>query len=193
MNRTVLLLVLFMLSVAACKNKKSETGDASGFFSVVSYLQSQARHIDTSLYSITQVRSMQGARDTAYLRREDFKAAAQDFLSLPDIASKEFREKYTETKLYDEVLKKVVLSYQPKDRKDVEQITREDVIIEPGDEKGDQVQTIYIETVVNNDDSTVQKKMTWNVNKNFQVIKLVDKKDQPEAVLTTDVTWSGGH
>lgn len=187
--------MLFMLSVAACKskNKPQETDNASAPFPVVSYLKSQVRHVDTSLYSITKIHTAQGATDTAYLRREDFRAAAQDFLSLPDLSSKELQEKYTETKLYDEDLKKFVLSYVPKDAGNFDQVTREDVLIEPGGSANDQVQTIYIETLANSNDSTVQKKMTWNVGKSFQVVKLVTRKDQPEVAETTNVNWSDGH
>lgn len=195
MNRSVLFSVLFVLSVAACKSGPKEpaaaTAEASAPFPVVSYLKSQARHIDTSLYSITKIHKAGGIADTAYLRREDFRTAAQDFLSLPDLSAKELQAKYKETKLYDEDLKKFVLSYVPKDVNDFEQVTREDVIIEPGDAADAQVQTIYIETLNNSNDSTVQKKMTWNVGQSFQVIKLVSRKDQPEEVETTDVTWTG--
>jgi viroplasmin and RNaseH domain-containing protein len=194
MNRSAFFSVLFVL-VIACKSKEAEgTNDASGFFPVRSYLQSQVRHVDTSIYRIMKISKVQGKADTAYLRREDFKAAAQDFLSLPDLASKKLRKKYAETKLYDEDLKKVVITYLPKDKEDYEQITREDVLIEPGTSGGnDKVATVYVETTESNRDSTIQKKMTWNVSGNFQVIKLINKQGQPEQVHTTDVTWTDGH
>lgn len=173
----------------SCGNKKKVENGESGFFPVLSYLQSQVRHVDTSLYSIVKISKAHGATDTTYLRREDFKAAAADFLSLPDIARDE--NKYTETKLYDEDLKKIVISYLPKAGETVEGITRQDIIIEPNTGNGDQVQTIYIETVLNSGDSTVQKKLTWNTAGSFQVIKLMNKQGQPETVETTDVQWSG--
>lgn len=183
---------LFLVStVIACKHKSRAAGDAADFFPVVSYLRSQIRHIDTSLYSLTQITTHNGSTDTAYLRREDFSAAAQDFLSLPDLNNDDLRSKYAETKLYDEDLKKVVLSYAPKDGNDFDQITRQDVLIEPGDETADQVQTIYIETLLNKGDSAVQKKLTWNVAKGFQVIRVVTRPGTPEVVQTTDVSWRG--
>ena len=165
-----------------------ETGDASGFFPVLSYLQSQARHVDTSVYNIVKISKAHGRQDTTYLRREEFKAAAQDFLSLPDLAGNSLEKKYTETKLYDEDLKKVVLSYLPKEKG--EEIIRQDVIKEPDAGTGDQVQTIYTETLENNKDSTIQKRLTWNVNKSFQVIRIVTAKNGTETVQTTDVTWA---
>ena len=186
-----LIVLLYPLSFCSCGTKNGAESSESGFFPVVPYLQSQARHVDTSLYSIVKISKAHGATDTAYLRREDFTTAAQDFLLLPDIAV-DGSKKYTETKLYDEDLKKVVLTYMPKPGKTVDEITRQDVVIEPGGGGADNVQTIYIETVLNNSDSTVQKKMTWNVTGNFQVLKLINKPNQPEALEITTVTWSGG-
>jgi hypothetical protein len=54
--------------------------------------------------------------------------------------------------------------------------------------RGDQVQTIYVETIAGNSDSTVQKRMTWNVSGRFQVITIINKKNAPEAIRTTEVT-----
>ena len=190
MNKRSFLLVLFLGLFATCKNKSQDAGTDSGFFPVLSYLQSQARQVDTSVYSIVQITRRAGRHDTAYIRREDFKSAAKEFLTLPDIAAKQLRKKYIETKLYDEDLKKVVITYAPKEANDFEKITRQDVLIEPDAGAGDHVQTIYIETVLNKGDSTVQKRLTWNVDRSFQVITIVNKKEQPETVVTTDVTWS---
>jgi hypothetical protein len=173
-----------------CRNReKAEGGDVAPF-PVVPYLQSQVRHVDTSLYSIVRIRKAQGMADTTYLRREEFRAAATDFLSLPDLASAG-KGKYAETKLYDADLKKVVITYMPKPGEAVEGITRQDIIIEPDAGSGDQVQTIYIETLLNSGDSTVQKRLTWNTAGSFQVIKLVNKQNHPETVETTDVRWIG--
>src|SRR4051812_9633505 len=191
MKRTGFFLALTTLFLVQCKNKETsnDVGDTSGPFPVLSYLKSQVRHVDTSLYAIVKIAKVQGRQDTTYLRREDFNTAAQDFLSLPDINSKALRKKYSETKLYDEDLKKVVISYVPKDKEDEALITRQDVIIDPAKGEENQVQTIYIETVSNNDDSTVQKRLTWNADQSFQVVRIVSKTNQPENVQTTDVTW----
>lgn len=185
--------MLLLIFIVACKSPKKEADENNSEpFPVLSFLQSQVRHIDTSLYSIVKIRKAGRTQDTTYIRREDFRNTAQDFLSLPDVASKKWKDAYTETRLYDEDLKKVVITYLPKPKTDISEITRQDVIIEPGTNSADQVQTIYIETALNAGDSAVQKKLTWNVGKGFQEIKLVTKKDAPEAVETTDVTWSGG-
>ena len=182
-----LLFLLSLLLFTTCKTKVKEADGASGFFPVLSYLQSQVRQVDTSVYSITKITKTAGRQDTVYLRREEFRAAAQDFLALPDLTAEE--NKYTETKLYDEDLKKVVISYAPKNKAAASGITRQEILIEPGDQTSDQVQTIYIETALHNSDSTVQKRLTWNVAKNFQVITIINKEGRPETVQTTDVFW----
>jgi hypothetical protein len=190
MKARLFLAALFLI-LESCRSREAQEGGETGFFPVASYLQSQVRHVDTSVYSIVRISKTHGLTDTTYLKREDFKAAAQDFLSLPDLTQKKLRTRYTETKLYDEDLKKVVLSYAPKDKADGNVIMRQDVLIEPDAGAGDQVQTIYVETIAGNSDSTVQKRMTWNVSGRFQVITIINKKNAPEAIRTTEVTWRG--
>lgn len=190
MKRSGLFVLLLTTVFIACRNKDKSKKDDSGFFPVLSFLQSQVRHVDSSLYSIEQISKKEGIKDTSYIKREDFKIAAQDFLFLPDIAASNLKKEYLETKLYDEDLKKVVLSYAPKNKEMTDGIVRQDVLIEPDAGAGDQVQTIYVETVLSKADSTVLKRMTWNVDKNFQVLRIINKKGQPEKVEVTDVNWT---
>lgn len=188
MNKAVSILVIFMAFMAGCGNKEEGSKDDSGFFPALSYIQSQVAHIDTSLYSIIQVTKKDSVSDTVFIRREDFKKAAEDFLSIPDITAKKWKKKYEETKMYDDALERVIITYTPKD-KEVE-IQREDIIITPSQQGNDQVETIFIDQLLNNDDSTVEKKMTWNVNGRFQVISITQKKGSPEQVKTREVSWS---
>jgi hypothetical protein len=188
MKKWCLLSVIVVALVTGCKDEE-EAGTAAGsFFPVLPFIKSQVAHVDSSVYTITQVTKHNGVSDTAYIKREDFEKAARDFLTLPDITGKKLRKKYTESNLYDETLDKVILTYTPKD-KDLE-IVRQDVIIRPDQQTGDAVETIYIEQVLNDGDSTVQKKMTWEVDKSFQVRSIIQKKNAPEKVKTVDVSWS---
>jgi hypothetical protein len=109
---------LLMVSAESCRGREAQEASEGGFFPVVSYLQSQVRHVDTSVYSIVKISKAHGLTDTTYLKREDFKAAAQDFSIAAGPDAEKAADRYTETKLYDEDLKKVVLSYAPKDKAD---------------------------------------------------------------------------
>jgi hypothetical protein len=188
MNKWSCLSCFLLFIFVACNNEESGSKDKAAYFPVLSFLQGQVAHIDSSVYSITQVTKNGNHTDTAYIKREDFKNTARDFLSIPDISSKKLRKKYNESRLYDETLGKVVITYTPKDE-DME-ILRQDVIIQPNPETGDQVETIYIERLLSNDDSTVQKKMTWQVDKGFQVRSIIQKKNSPEKIENMAVTWS---
>lgn len=188
MNQLGSVAALFIFALLGCKSSEDAPEDKYEYFPVLSYIKGQVNHVDTSLFSILKVTKSNGVADTVHLRREDFKAAAADFLSIPDISVKKWRKRYTETRMFDPELQKVIINYVPKDKE--EEIQREDVLIEPNAEEGDKVQTIYIDRLLSNEDSTVQKKMLWEVDKRFQVITITQKKNAPEKVQTTEVTWS---
>lgn len=167
----------------ACKSKKKER-----YFPVLSYIKSQVAHVDTSLYKIVQVKTLNGQSDTIFLKREDFKHAAKDFLTLPDIASSKWQDNYQESQLYDQDLKTVVLNYMPKNNEG--EIRRQDVIISPNSQQGDEVKTIYIERRVQAGKDEVQKKMTWEVNKRFKITSIMHHENGTEEIETAEVIWN---
>ena len=185
-----MLFPLILLQLAGCKDadKEEEAKNDTEFFPVPSFLQGQAAHIDTSVYSIVQIKKSGNSVDTSYLKREDFRKAAAEFLNLPDISSKKLRKKYEVTRLFDETIEKVILSYATKD---VEmEITREDIIILPTVAADHVVESIYIERVQETPTGNVQKKMFWEANKRFQITSIIQNENQPEKIETVQVSWS---
>ncbi len=184
MNKCLLfLLTIFILS---CKSKKDD--EDKSFFPVLSFIKSQVAEVDTSVYPILKIVTIDGLSDTVYIKREDFRKYASDFLTMPDISAKKWNDDYEETKLYDEDLKRVILNYMPKDVN--EEIRRQEVMIEPGQQSEDEVRTILIERTTTNEDSTVQKNMLWQVDKHFQVVTVANKKNQPEKTEKLRVVWN---
>lgn len=180
---------MFVLILSGCKNDDDEENkDQTDFFPVLSYLQGQVAHIDSSVYSIVQVKKSGTSVDTTYLKREDFRKAAADFLTIPDISSKKLRKKYEETRLFDETIEKVILSYSTKDE-DME-VLREDIIITPTLGADHEVESIYIERVQEKRKGLVQKKMFWEVNRRFQITSIIQNENQPEKIETVQVSWS---
>src|SRR5206468_6928722 len=96
---------------------------------VISFLKGQVKDIDTSLYRIIKIETVNNKIDTEYIKREDFKKYAREFTDLPDITSDNLKDDYQETKTYDDVLKSYILTYttNSKDR----EIVKEDVMINP--------------------------------------------------------------
>ena len=178
---------LFLFStimiVFACKNKKKES-----LFPVLSFIKSQVAHVDTSLYPIKKITWMDSTHtDTTYVKREEFRSLAKDFLKIPDLTDKKFRNLYTEEKFYDEGLNQVILTCKPKDP-DAVSIQRQEVLITP-DPSGDKVKSIIIDLSITNKDSSVQKRMLWRVDQSFQVATIIQKNGQAEITSIMKVAW----
>lgn len=181
-----LVAALLLLSFIACKQKEKSAKEK--FFPVLSFLQSQVREIDTSLYTIRKLVYIDSVKtDTLYLRREQFREAAKDFLSIPDLSSSAYDDRYTEEKRFDETMNRVVLTYSPL-KPEKEEIQGQEVLIKP-DPAGDKITNIIINRIVNTKDSSVQKRLLWTVDESFQVITTKQLNGQPETTSTIKVVW----
>ncbi len=178
---------LVLLSAHSCKQK--EKVDKEKFFPVLSFLQSQVADIDTSLHSIYKLVYVDSLRaDTFYIHRENFRKEAKDFLSIPDISVSKYQDRYTEEKIIDEMMNRVLLIYTPLNP-EKEEIQRQEVLIKP-DPTGDRVTNIIINSVVNTRDSAVQKRLLWKIGESFQVTTIKQIVGQPETTSTIKVVWN---
>ena len=84
--------------------------------------------------------------------------------------------------MFDETFNRVILTYLPVNP-DKEEIQRQEVLIKP-DPSGDKVTNIIIDNVINNQDSSVQKNMLWQIDKSFQVTTIRQLPGQPETTST---------
>jgi hypothetical protein len=188
MKKPFYFLLICTFFVLSCKSKKKiDPDEDTNFFPVLSFIKSQVSHVDTSLYKIIKIVREGSTADTTYIKREEFREVANDFLSIPDITSDKLKDDYTETRLYDEDLKQVVLNYMPK--KPDKEITRQEVMINP-DSEGDKVKSIFIDRVTNNKNSTTHKILFWQVDKRFRIVTLTKSPDGPEKKETIEVVWN---
>lgn len=182
-----LVLAVAVLS-SACKEKEKE--DEKKFISVLSLIEKQVAHIDTSLYAITKYVIKDSLHiDTLYIPREEFRSAAKDFLEIPDLSAKKVAKRYKEETRYDELLNRVIISYIPVNP-EKEEIQKQEILVTPNIATGDKVNTILISRVINNRDGFLQKEMLWQMDKSFQVVTSAQKPGQPEVITTTKVTWN---
>lgn len=184
------IIAFLSLSVIACNNKSKKPGAGKeGFFPVVGFILAQVKHVDTSVYSIMKITYIDSVRtDTTYIKREEFAAAAQDFLALPDIFKPEYATRYKEVDGFDGTLNRGFLLYTPVSP-DKEIIQDQKVLIKP-DPSGDKASTIIINTYENTKDSVVEKNLTWWVDKSFLVTKTVQLPGQPEVTTNFKVIWN---
>lgn len=183
-NLVSLALLVLLISCGSSDKEKKED-----FFPVGAFLKSQVAQVDTTLNSIRQYIYIDSTRiDTVYVHRNQFRELAKDFLTIPDLASSQYKDRYKEDKQFDETLNRVLLTYMPVNP-EKELIQRQEMLIRP-DPGGDKVTTIIINTVNNSKDSSVQKKMLWQVDQSFQVITTRQLPGQPETTSTIKVVWN---
>jgi hypothetical protein len=169
-----------------CKQKKNDV------FPVLDFIKAQIANVDTSVYSIVKlVPKTDSTYDTTYVKREEFKQLAKDFLETPDI-SKTLGGKYTEERMMNNDLGLAVFIATPKDA-DLE-VRRQEVRIEPGgdapDAINDKIKSIYIEKVKNDKDSSVMKRMTWYTDRKFQIVTITQKANNEEKTSVMEVVWN---
>ena len=144
--------------------------------------------MDTSVYAIKKITIQDSISDTVFVPREEFRQLAKDFLDAPEISNKQLRDKYTESEYYDDMLKKIIITYSPTE-KDLE-LQRQEVHISPNTGDGDKISTIILNRYHANKDSTVQKRMLWQVDERFQIVTTIQKPGVPEQTTTLKVIWN---
>jgi len=170
-----------ILFYCSCKQKKNDV------FPAIDFIRGQIADVDTSVYRILKLVPMTDSTyDTTYIKREDFKRLAKDFLETPDI-SKKFDGKYTEERMMNNELGLAVFIATTNDE-DLE-VRRQEVRILP-DPPNDKVKSIYIERLNGNKDSSVLKRMTWYAGRKFQVITITQKKNEEEKTSVMQVVWN---
>ncbi len=180
--------LVFLLILLSCQQKKKE--EKEKFFPVLSFIKSQIAHVDTSLYSITKIKYRDSTHsDTEYVKREQFRGLAQDFLELPDLTENKYSDRFVEERLFDESMNRVIISYKPKNP-EKEEIQKLEVLITPDIARGDQVDNFIIERMVNNRDGYLHKYLLWRVDKSFQVTTTTQNPSAPELITTLKVSWN---
>src|SRR5436190_12888474 len=183
------LLSLVLLLCISCKQKKKGKQANEQFLPVLSFIKSQVAQVDTSLNAIRKVVYVDSTRsDTFYYKSEQFREIASDFLRLPDIASPDYDGRYKEESQFDETLNSVILTYLPVEP-EKETIQRMQVMIPPDNQVG-KISSISIDYTVNSRDSSVLKRMLWQVDKSFQITTIRQLPGQPETTSTYKVIWN---
>ena len=86
------------------------------------------------------------------------------------------------------MLNSVVITYLP-EKPEQSQIQRQEMLITP-QAGGDKVRSIFVDFLINNRDSIIQKRMLWQVDRSFQVTTIKQKAGGPETISTMKVVWN---
>ena len=184
MNKLVIAL-LIISCLWSCKNKKLDSTKA--YFSVVDYLKAEVKKMDTLPLHIIKITTANNTYDSSVITKKEFHSYAKEFLELPDIASSDKMDDYSEANDFDEVLNNVLLMYTAK--QEDEQVRSQTIMMQPDDMGNTHVKTILVTAVQSGTDSTVTKNMTWHIDKRFQIVTKINKPGQPEKISTIMISW----
>jgi len=189
--KKIILSLASIIFLAACNSgkKKSNEKNTDSVTSALSFIKSQVAQIDTSLFVIKKIEIRDSLpADTSDIHRNEFRSLAKDFLELPDISLEKYKDQYTESRNFTPEINMVSLMTLPKEPSSAE-IQKQELLITP-DSEGGKMKTIIVDREWVNKDSSVIKKMIWQVDKYFQVVIIKQIAGQPETTQTIRVVWN---
>ena len=185
MKNYLILPALIAILFVACKEKKDTKQEPP--ISVLSIIKGQLNRLDTSLYGIIKYETSGNITDTVYLKREEIRKFAAPFLSLPEIADKNYYENYTEEKVID--AQQETLNITTTAKNENAEIQKQIIVIALADVSNGKVQSIFIDRYIPSKDSTVEQKLFWEMDQYFSIRNIIEKENQPEKTLFTKVAW----
>ncbi len=191
MKLNIIIWLVISASIVCCKSKKQE-GGGEGFVSIISIINSQIAHVDTSLYSIIKLVTIDSLKtDTIYVKREEFAEVSKDFLALPDLSNPKIAKEYKKETRYDTLTKKATISYYPMDGKnEIKKIELMASVMEVEKDGNNKVTNLLVEKGKTDRNGSLIQKMYWNTDRNFSIITFSQQPGQSEKVETVKVIWN---
>jgi len=190
-----ILLVLLLLGICSCKDETKTPATApqdansdslSSHLPVLDFLQGDIRRVDSFASGILRKTTVQNKKDSAYIKLEEFHRLADQFL-LSELDSTFFRQHFEETSLMDESSGQINFIYtavtpEPTLRQVI-------VYIAPSPDSYDKIDRIYMETAMTRNDTIIEKKYNWKMDKYFYVLTISQPKDGTPVTRMEKVIW----
>lgn len=172
--------------VAACKGKNDEKQEPP--ISAISIIKGQLKKIDSSMYEFILLERSGDKMDTTYIKRDEIRKLAAPFLSIPDIADEKLYKKYNEERMIQADQQTLSITSILKEN-EKEEIQRQMLSVGLSEISKGQVNSIFIDTYADAGDSTIEKKLVWEIDKYFTIYTTIQKQNQPEKNYFTKVEW----
>jgi len=185
MKDYLIISTLIAILFATCKEKKEAKQEPP--ISALSIIKGQLNHLDTSLYGITKYETADNTTDTTFLKRDEIRKFAAPFLSLPEIADKNYYKNYMEDRLID--AQQETLNITATAKNENAEIQKQIIVIALADASSGKVQSIFIDRYIPSKDSTVEQKLFWEIDNYFSIGNIIEKENQPEKTRFTKVAW----
>jgi hypothetical protein len=192
MKRSIIPAFTFFLICACHSNqtgadsetKKTDT-TKKNYLPVYDYLRAEIAGVDSFPLRLVRYHIVNGKTDSGIITTPVFDQLAKEFL-LPDLDSAHFEEHFEENSFVDRSTNLVSFTYSTKDTG--YGLKRVDVLLSPG-AGVDKLNSIYMESISGNIDSSVISKMSWKAGRNFRILHIQQPKTGPETTSQTLVVW----
>ena len=183
-----------ILLICACHTKQAQTPvtdtvqkdtTKKNYLPVADYLKSEIAAVDSFPLRIMKYVQINGKTDSAMITTAAFDQLAKEFL-MPDLDSSSFEKKFDENSFVDRSTELVSFTYSTKDTGNG--LKRVDILLSPG-AGVDKLSSIYMESLLINNDSSTISKMSWKAGRNFNILHIRQPKNGPETTTRTMVVW----
>jgi hypothetical protein len=186
------LFVFLLISVFACKNHSTTNAVSSSdslvtknYFPVASFIRDEIAYVDSTPLAIMKQKIINGQKDSAYIKNDEFQKLAKEFIPAV-LTSPDFEKDYIETSFMDQTTESITFTYASKNKE--QEVTRIDVLAKPG-YSSVKVKSIYMEKVLNKNDTLFSKKMYWKAKHNFQILTSTQHSGGKAVTELVKVIW----
>jgi hypothetical protein len=192
--KRILILLLPVILISACHTKKTdtttgETGQSDtakkNYLPVSDYLRSEIAAVDSFPLRIMKYHIENGKTDSGIITTAVFDRIAQEFL-LEGLDSSHFEKNFEENSFVDRSTDLISFTYSTKDTG--YGLKRVDVLLSPG-AGTDKLNSIYMEAINGNNDTTIIRKLSWKAGRNFRILHIQKAGKGPETTSQTIVVW----
>ena len=188
------ILLSVILSIDACHSNQSETAETAvtrtdtakkNYLPVAYYLKAEIAVVDSFPLRIMKYQVNSGKTDSGIITTAIFDQLAKEFL-IPELDSARFENKFEENSFIDRSTDLVSFTYSTKDTGNG--LKRVDVLLSPGSGY-DKLNSIYMESMSKNKDSSLISKMSWKAGRNFSILHIRQPNKGPQTTNQTIVVW----
>jgi hypothetical protein len=155
------------------------------YLPVEDYLKSEIALVDSFPYKLMRYQIHSGKTDSGIITTAVFDRLAAEFL-LPELDSSRFEKNFEENSFVDRSTNLVSFTYSTKDTG--YGLKRVDVLLSPGAGM-DKLNSIYMEAITGNADSSMISKLSWKAGRNFRILHIYKPRNGPETTSQTIVVW----
>ena len=170
----------------AATGKTTQTDTTKkNYLPVADLLKAEIAAVDSLPLRLMKYSIVNGKTDSGIITTPVFDRLAREFL-MSDLDSSYFEKNFEENSFVDRSTNLVSFTYSTKDTGDG--LKRVDVLLSPG-AGSDKLNSIYMEAISANADSSVISKMSWKAGRNFRILRIKKPKKGQEITNQTIVVW----